>query len=536
MLRNRIWWIVISMSTALLGIILVQVYWIQNTIEQKEQIFNYHVNEALNRVADKVETNIAASVLSSQMNLFFSDSTYWMGTGDSLTTYENVLSDSTMAGMLESLRSNQAYYNDPEYTTIEPFADALQGMPGSQKPTMILEPLELIGDNSSPNDALVSQILSDIDRQLQLNSGRIKKAMEQMMIRMVQRGITPEQTIDTNFLKNSLYHELNNRGITTDFNFGVLMHDKFFISNAEDNFGLEKLAASSHKVSLFPDDIVFNNDVLLVSFPHQKSFILSSIWSLLLGSLLFTTIIVAVFTYTIFILVKQKKMSEIKNDFINNMTHEFKTPLATISLAVDAVNNPMILQDQQKVKYYTGIIRDENKRMNAQVEKVLQMALLDKHQVSISNDDVDIHEIIYRAVENISLLVEEKGGTVETELLADRFEITGDEVHLSNVISNLLDNANKYTPEHPHIVVRTRSDNKGIYITVEDNGIGMSNDDMSMIFEKFYRVPTGNLHNIKGFGLGLTYVKTVVEAHKGSIEVKSQLKKGSQFRIFLPHQ
>ena len=218
------------------------------------------------------------------------------------------------------------------------------------------------------------------------------------------------------------------------------------------------------------------------------------------------------------------------------MTHEFKTPLATISLAVDAVNNPMILQDQQKVKYYTGIIRDENKRMNAQVEKVLQMALLDKHQVSISNDDVDIHEIIYRAVENISLLVEEKGGTVETELLADRFEITGDEVHLSNVISNLLDNANKYTPEHPHIVVRTRSDNKGIYITVEDNGIGMSNDDMSMIFEKFYRVPTGNVHNIKGFGLGLTYVKTVVEAHKGSIEVKSQLKKGSQFRIFLPHQ
>ncbi|MFZ1635084.1 MAG: HAMP domain-containing sensor histidine kinase, partial [Chitinophagales bacterium] len=241
-----------------------------------------------------------------------------------------------------------------------------------------------------------------------------------------------------------------------------------------------------------------------------------------------------VFYYTVVILLRQKKLSEIKNDFINNMTHEFKTPLATISLAVDAVNNPMILKDESKIKHYTHIIKEENKRMNAQVEKVLQMALLDKNEISLSTDDIDIHDIIYRAVENISVQVEEKDGKIDMELAAERYELTGDEVHLSNVISNLLDNANKYSPEKPEIKITTESDDKGIYITVADHGIGMSNDDVKMIFEKFYRVPTGNVHNIKGFGLGLTYVKAIIEAHKGTIDVKSQPKKGSQFKLFLP--
>ena len=534
MLKNRLWWIVVSMSGALLGIILVQVYWIQNTLVQKEEIFTFQVNEALNRVADKVETNIATSLISSQMNLFFSDSTYWMGIGDSLSRYQKVTNDSAMAVMLEDLQPATPDYSRPDMVPVEPFDDAIPGAPRLNRPTMILDPLEYQGAYSA-DDALIAEILGDIDRQIQINSNRIKKAMEQMMFHMIQRGVKPEQTMDTVFLKNSLYYELNNRGITTDFEFGVLMDDRFFISNASSDAHAQQLAATPHKVSLFPDDMFFNNDVLLVNFPHQKSFILQSIWSLLLGSLLFTTIIVAVFSYTMVILFRQKKLSEIKNDFINNMTHEFKTPLATISLAVDAVNNPIILQDEQKVKYYTGIIRDENKRMNSQVEKVLQMALLDKNQISLSKEDIDLHEIIYRAVENISLQVEEKKGSIETELSAMQYEVVGDEVHLSNVITNLLDNANKYAPEKPHIRVCTRNDENGIYITIIDNGVGMSAEHMNMIFEKFYRVPTGNVHNIKGFGLGLAYVKAIVEAHNGRIDVKSQLKKGSQFTVYLPH-
>ncbi|MFI5171036.1 MAG: sensor histidine kinase [Chitinophagales bacterium] len=522
------------MSSALLGIILVQVYWIQNTIAQKEQVFMYHVNEALNKVADKVETNIAASVLSSQMSLFFSDSTYWGSDGDSLNVYSGFMSDSMIAGAIKSAKIGDSYYQT-EMVPLHPYQDAISPLNEiGDRPTMILEPLEYHGEVSSSDNGLISEILRDIDRQLQINSQRIKKAMEQIMFQMVQRGIQPEQTIDTVFLKNTLFHELKNNGINTDFNFGVLMDEEFFITNAKEEKEIKDLVSTPHKVSLFPDDMFFNNDVLLVNFPHQKSFILSSIWSLLIGSLLFTTIIVAVFYYTIAILFRQKKLSEIKNDFINNMTHEFKTPLATISLAVDAVNNPMILRDENKVKHYTHIIKEENKRMNRQVEKVLQMALLDKNQISLSNDDIDMHDIIYRAVENFSLQVEEKGGTISTNLAAENYELTGDEVHLSNVISNLIDNAVKYSSEHPEINISTESNDKGIYISIDDKGIGMSSEHLKMIFEKFYRVPTGNVHNIKGFGLGLTYVKAIIEAHNGLIEVKSQPKKGSQFKIFLP--
>ena len=535
MLKNKIWLIVGAMSVALLGIILVQVYWIQNTIDQKEQVFNFQVNEALNKVADKVETNIAASMLSSQMSLFFSDTAYWAGRGDSLS-YSNYMNDTMVTQIIRSTTSVNGYFEESEVISANPFTDP--GSPLEQiagKPTMILEPMEFNNNFEAANNDMISQIMKNIDRQLQINSARIKKAMEQMMFRMVERGIHPDQKVDTTFLRNTLDHELLNRGLTVDYKFGVLMNDDYLITDAKDKSELKELAASPHKVSLFPDDIYYNNDILLISFPHQQSFIWSSIWTLLIGSLLFTTIIIAVFYYTVVVLLRQKKLSEIKNDFINNMTHEFKTPLATISLAVDAVNNPMILKDENKVRHYTHIIKEENKRMNSQVEKVLQMALLDKNQIQISRDDVDMHDIIYRAVENISLMVEEKGGTISTELDADNFELTGDEVHLSNVISNLLDNANKYSPDKPEITVKTKSDKKGFYISVADKGIGMDSDDQKMIFEKFYRVPTGNVHNIKGFGLGLTYVKAVVEAHGGNIEVKSQLKKGSEFIIYLPY-
>ena len=204
MVKNRIWLIVILMSTALLGIILVQVYWIQNTISQKEEVFRYHVNEALNKVADKVETNIAASVLSSHMSLFFSDSTYWGHEGDSLSVYSGIMSDSMIAGVIKSSKVGSSYYSS-DIAALNPYKDAFSPMPGiGDRPTMILEPLEYHGEVSSSSDnGLISEILKDIDRQLLINSQRIKKAMEQIMFQMVQRGIQPEQTIDTVFLKNT---------------------------------------------------------------------------------------------------------------------------------------------------------------------------------------------------------------------------------------------------------------------------------------------------------------------------------------------
>ena len=254
----------------------------------------------------------------------------------------------------------------------------------------------------------------------------------------------------------------------------------------------------------------------------------------MLGSVLFTVIITTAFFITIRTLLKQKKLSEIKSDFINNMTHEFKTPLATISLAVDALKNEKVVGNIQKTDYFTGIIKEENKRMNKQVETILQAALLDKQEVQLNLKRLAAHDLITAALNNIMLQVEEKGGTLEVDMDAANDIINADEVHFTNLINNLLDNAVKYSKENLHIKLVTKSTGNQFKIKIEDNGIGMNKETVNRIFEKFYRAHTGNVHNVKGFGLGLSYVKTMVAAHHGTIKAESILGKGSNFCISIP--
>jgi two-component system phosphate regulon sensor histidine kinase PhoR len=223
-----------------------------------------------------------------------------------------------------------------------------------------------------------------------------------------------------------------------------------------------------------------------------------------------------------------------KTDFINNMTHEFKTPIATISLAADSIASPKIIHDENKINRFIGIIRQENKRMLQQVEKVLQMAMIDKKDFQLKLSDVDLHELIRQAVEHLSLQVQQREGHISTNLEAGQPVIQGDYTHLSNVFHNLIDNANKYSDKSPEILISTFNINGGIQIIVEDKGIGMTKEDQKHIFDKFYRVHTGNLHDVKGFGLGLSYVKAITSAHQGSIDVKSEPGKGSKFSIYLP--
>ncbi|MBK6499439.1 MAG: HAMP domain-containing histidine kinase [Saprospiraceae bacterium] len=223
-----------------------------------------------------------------------------------------------------------------------------------------------------------------------------------------------------------------------------------------------------------------------------------------------------------------------KTDFINNMTHEFKTPIATISLASDSILSPSILENKDKVTRFINIIKQENKRMLSQVEKVLQMAQIEKENVELKFNAVNLHETIEDAVINAELKIQAKGGTIQTVLLSQNPIIEADQIHISSIINNLLDNAEKYTPERPEIVITTRDVKGGIEFDVSDNGIGMTKDALKLIFEKFYRVHTGNVHDVKGFGLGLSYVKAMVDAHHGKIFVKSEPGKGSIFTIYLP--
>ena len=295
----------------------------------------------------------------------------------------------------------------------------------------------------------------------------------------------------------------------------------------------------SHVIPLEPPsgsslENLAKEEALFVIVPHQKTIIWKEMFWFILGALLFTIIITAAFFITIRTLLKQKKLSEIKSDFINNMTHEFKTPLATISLAVDALKNEKVVGDKEKTNYFTGIIKEENKRMNKQVETILQAALLDTQEVQLNLKKLSAHTLINSALNNITLQVEEKHGKLEVDLNAMKDMIMADEVHFTNLINNLLDNAVKYSDEGMLIRLTTQNVGKCIQIRIEDNGIGMNKETLSRIFEKFYRAHTGNIHNVKGFGLGLSYVKTMVVAHKGTIKAESVPGKGSCFTIMVP--
>jgi two-component system, OmpR family, phosphate regulon sensor histidine kinase PhoR len=279
---------------------------------------------------------------------------------------------------------------------------------------------------------------------------------------------------------------------------------------------------------------ILPDEVLVVVIPNFNDIVIGEMRVMVAGAIFFTLVIIATFYVTVNALVRQKKLSEIKNDFINNMTHEFKTPLATISLAVDALRNEKVVHDRTKSEYFTGIIKEENRRMNKQVETILQASLLDRQEQQLNLRALHAHVLIQEAMENFQLQLEGKGGRSELQLTAKNDLVQLDEVHFMNIVTNLIDNAVKYSKENPLIRIITHSTPKSLIIRIEDNGIGMSKETQRRIFEKFYRAHTGNLHNVKGFGLGLSYVKTIVEAHHGKIKVDSVVGKGTTFTLEFP--
>jgi len=274
--------------------------------------------------------------------------------------------------------------------------------------------------------------------------------------------------------------------------------------------------------------------VVVISSPQES--VLRSLGPMIAGAVVFTLIIIAAFFLTVRTLLRQKKLSEMKSDFINNMTHELKTPLATISLAVDAIRNEKVMGDREKIAYFSGIIKDENSRMNKQVETILQSALVDKEDIQVHQQPVHVHDILEAITENFELQLKERKASVDLQLLATNDTVEADELHFTNMLNNLFDNAVKYSrPDVPaEIRVTTQNAAGGIRIGIQDNGIGMNKETVSRIFERFYRAHTGNVHNVKGFGLGLSYVKSVVEAHRGTIRVESTPGRGTLFTVELP--
>jgi two-component system phosphate regulon sensor histidine kinase PhoR len=352
-----------------------------------------------------------------------------------------------------------------------------------------------------------------------------------------------KRCIQTNMRKNHLD--------STNFEFAILgivpgsdlatvkMQSSGFVKMYEKNTEDSAKGSKNYKIQVInlmeQNDFSPKGERLMIIMPTDDS-IAKQLGFMISGGVLFTMIIITAFALTIRTLLNQKKLSEIKSDFINNMTHELKTPLATISLAIDAIRNEKVMSKPEKIQYFSGIIKEENKRMNKQVESILQSALLEKDEIGLKLQATDVHHVIQHTADNLQLQLAAKNGVVDLQLDAINPVIMADDVHFSNLIFNLMDNAIKYSKEHLEIKIQTYNTRKSLFIVIADNGIGMSRDTISRIFEKFYRAHTGNVHNVKGFGLGLTYVKAIVDAHNGKIKVESTIGKGSKFTLEFPQE
>lgn len=326
---------------------------------------------------------------------------------------------------------------------------------------------------------------------------------------------------------------LVNNGIDLEYHFQLIKKIKdttIVIKSVPDT---SSVLTFKYKTELYPSDFFRGNTYITLDFPGLNNKIYQAVALPIIGSLIFTLIILITFGFTLYYIQKQKKISEIKSDFINNMTHEFKTPIATISLASSAIESPKVMGNNEKTSYYVDIIKKENKRMNSQVERVLQMAQIDNHDFILDLQKLDVHEIIENVANVLAIRAQDKGGKIITSLNASCFKIAVDEVHFANVLNNLIDNALKYNDKTPEILMETSIKNGRFILEVSDNGLGMSKEVQKYIFDKFYRKPSGNIHNIKGFGLGLSYVKAIIEAHNGEVSVNSEIGNGSRFIISL---
>lgn len=529
MKKKTIGLLITLMTITLGGIIAVQVYWINLALQVKEDQFNRSVFHALNNINQKIDSFRAVEFIGESIINIKSKN----------NTISNVM---TWTSYGDSDLNNR--FNEKEIIYLTDSADNL-----IVKKHLIHKNYDDIKKVHITKDSLVEfQINMDTDENHNVffekkdsflsAENKIRTTIKQLAREINAKDIDINSLVNDNDLKLIIHEELKDIGIDTIVKYVVYNEEKdSLISNLSSGNIASDIIKSDYKIKMFPNNLINRSYSLILQFPNKNKQLYKSLLLWLLASVIFTSIIIILFTTTIRIIIKQKKLSEIKTDFINNMTHEFKTPIATISLAVDSISNEKIIHSPEKINPLLNVIKEENSRMNKQVENVLQMSLIDKKDFNFQFKEIDIHQYILKAIKNIEVQVIRKEGHIETSLLAEQSLLQLDENYFMNILFNLLDNANKYSPEKPQILVSTYNNKEGIFIRVKDHGIGMKKELQDRIFEKFYRLPTGNVHDIKGFGLGLSYVQAIIFAFNGKIEVKSEPGLGSEFILFLPfHQ
>ncbi|MBG6110109.1 two-component system phosphate regulon sensor histidine kinase PhoR [Flavobacterium sp. CG_23.5] len=512
------------MSLSLIGIILVQVYWFNTSFKNNDDQFKFHVKQVIGNVADKLQQKEAYSFYDKYNH--YKDSTGKIPQKNDLLEFYYVQKNPKTNKTIVYSNSiiSEDYKISSTFFDKKFDSDRFKNF-NSKRVT------EVYNNNNIDNSSVQQNLIPDVKIEKSGNLDVLDNAQFEIFFKDIASAMPIQERVSKEILQKLIKKELEEYGVNTRFEFGIYNNNLATKVKSKD-FKYDKNA--TYSIPIFSDNEGNSKYQLLVTFPHKKKYLLSELVSITVLSIIFTLIILIAYSSALNQLIRQRHISEIKTDFINNMTHEFKTPIATINLALDAIKNPKIIDDKEKVLRYLQMIRDENKRMHAQVENVLRISKLEKKELDIAKESCNAEEIINEAIEHVNLILEDRQGTITTHYDATRKTVLLNDVHFTNVIVNILENAIKYSPDIPKIDVVTENVKDMVIIKIKDNGLGMGKTAQKRIFEKFYREHTGDIHNVKGHGLGLAYVKRIVEDHNGQVYVESEKGKGSTFIIKLP--
>ena len=612
MKKRSLWLITALMTIALLGVFVMQLYYIREAYNLKSQLFEHDVNEVLNSVANKVQKRYAANHISKkdlqvrqERERDFRDKAQQIvDFKEKFRKAEEQRKFNQKKKIFDDLNTRDSFlritFRNPIRISEEDFLNISGRSLGKKSPlnvqvdlwrdengvikgglinqtiesSIAVKPPPAFSFNSNDlpdslrylaNDPQSSRFVTvtleqvraemalkfKIENKIAQEKYRegLKELMEDTIAtdganliylldlekEMKQVYVPIARKVNRDELDTLLKKELLNRNITLNYDFSLKTANKDSLVYRKASTDVEEsLPGNTFKTTLFNNDLFGDPGVLYVNFPDKNSLILGNMWTTMASSAGLLLVLVFIFSYTLYAILRQKKISEMKTDFINNMTHEFKTPVATIMIASEALKDPEIVEDKKRISRLAGIIYDENVRLGNHIERVLSIARLEKRELKLEEGDVNLNDLVIAVLDSMDLQLQKKGAQVELTLDAIDPIVLGDELHLSNVLYNLIDNANKYSANQPKITIKTRNTAKGVLLSIADEGIGMTKEQSKRIFDQFYRVPTGNLHDVKGFGLGLNYVQDIVTQMGGNVKVHSEKDKGTEFIISLP--
>ncbi len=522
MQKKILWTITIILSATLICLILVQAYWINNAIKINEEQFHQLAIKGMENIVEEIENREIISQVVNEMDPYHDVSL----TGAPSINYKlNKLSQSTFSLSTTDEEKEVFIINENDSLNISSQLQLLANNAIQFRNKSGLQINEVSKKQSFGNLKINTDFGEKLDNRTIF--------VENVVNKLIQIDVELEDRIDKGSIEEILKRTFIDLGIDIGYEYAVTKNKYKTVYNST-NYS-EEADVRKFTAQLYPKDVFAKGNYLYVYFPEERSFILKSTGFMAFSSVLLTVIILLGFSLSIHIMFKQKRLSQIKNDFVNNMTHELKTPISTISLASQMLKDDSIPIESKNIAYISDVIDDESKRLSYQVEKVLKTALFEQGQIKLKLRELNIHKIIENVVKNFEIQVKSKNGKLIKKLEARNSILSIDEVHFTNIIFNLLDNAVKYSKESPEIIVSTKESKNGISVLVSDKGIGVRKQDQKRIFDQFFRVSTGNVHDVKGFGLGLSYVKKIVNAHGGEIKLVSEYRKGTTFEIFFPN-